>query len=179
MSNSANPCLQHATLPCSLLSPGVSNLCPLSWWCHFTISSFVAPFSSCPQSFPALGSFSMSWLFASGGQSMRLIKLGRTSFQWSFSSRMTQQSENSRVLHASHWGAEITPLDWDSHTVQTWRRHFTGESHEWVQVLKFKMQFYLWIKLMSPNVMIHIEIFILIQFTNNAIQITWILSVYA
>ena len=114
MSNSANPCLQHATLPCSSLSPGVSsNLRPLSRWCHPTISFFVAPVSSCPQSFPTLGSFSMSWLFVSSGQSMRLIKLGRTSFQWSFSSRMTQQSENSRVLHASHWEGEVTPLDWD------------------------------------------------------------------
>ena len=52
-----------------LLSPWVcSNSCPLSWWCHPTISSSVATFYSCPQSFPASGSFPMSWLFASGGQ---------------------------------------------------------------------------------------------------------------
>ena len=43
--------------------------CPLSCWCHPTISSFVVPFS-CPQSFPAAGSFPTSWLFASGGQSI-------------------------------------------------------------------------------------------------------------
>ena len=49
--------LQHARLPCSSSSPGVcSNSCPLSWWCHPTISSFVALFS-CPQSFPASPSF--------------------------------------------------------------------------------------------------------------------------
>ena len=43
--------LQHARLPCPSLSPGVcSHLSPLTWWCHPTISSFVAPFSSCPQS---------------------------------------------------------------------------------------------------------------------------------
>ena len=42
------------------------NLCPLSWWCHSAISSSVVPFSSYPQSFPALGSFPMSWLFVSG-----------------------------------------------------------------------------------------------------------------
>ena len=45
-----------------------SNSCSLSWWCHPTISSSVFPFSSCLQSFPASGSFSMSRLFASGGQ---------------------------------------------------------------------------------------------------------------
>ena len=50
-------------LPCPSLSPGVySNSCPLSRWYHPTISSFVAPFSFCPQSFPALGLFPMSML---------------------------------------------------------------------------------------------------------------------
>ena len=62
--------LQHARLPCPLLSPGVcSNSCPLIWWYYPTILSSVAPFSSFPQSFPASGSFPMSQLFASGGQS--------------------------------------------------------------------------------------------------------------
>ena len=61
--------LQHARLPCP--SPRVcSNPCPLSWWCYPTISSSVASFSSCPQSFPSLGSFLMSVLFTSGGQSI-------------------------------------------------------------------------------------------------------------
>ena len=56
-------------LPCPLLSPGVcSNSCPLSQWCHSTISSTVSPFSSCPQFFPASGSFAASRLFTSGGQ---------------------------------------------------------------------------------------------------------------
>ena len=60
----------HARLPCPSPSPGAwSNSCPLSWWCHPTISSSVIPFSSCLQSFPASGSFLMSWLFTSGGQS--------------------------------------------------------------------------------------------------------------
>ena len=63
--------LQHARLPCPSPSPGVcSNSCPLSWWCYPTISSSVVPFSSCLQSFLALGSFKMSWLFTSGGQSI-------------------------------------------------------------------------------------------------------------
>ena len=62
---------QHARPPCPWLTPRVyPNLCPLSWWCHPTISSSVIPFSSCPQSFPASESFQMSQLFASGGQSI-------------------------------------------------------------------------------------------------------------
>ena len=61
--------LQHTRLPCPSPSSGAcSNSCPLSRWCHPTISSSVTPFSSCLQSFPALGSFPMSWLFASSGQ---------------------------------------------------------------------------------------------------------------
>ena len=63
--------LQHTRLPCSSPSPSVcSNSYPMSWWCHPTISSSVIPFSSCLQSFPATGFFSMSQLFASGGQSI-------------------------------------------------------------------------------------------------------------
>ena len=55
----------------SFTSPGIcSNSCPLSRWCHPTISSSVIPFSSRLQSFPASGSFSMSWLFPSGGLSI-------------------------------------------------------------------------------------------------------------
>ena len=62
--------LQHARLPCPSPSPQVcSDSCPLSQWCHPTISSFVVPFSSCLQSFPTSGSFPMSQLFASDGQS--------------------------------------------------------------------------------------------------------------
>ena len=61
--------MQYSRLPCPSPSPGVcSNLCPLSQWCYPTISFSVVPFSSCPQSFPASGSFPMSWLFSSGGQ---------------------------------------------------------------------------------------------------------------
>ena len=57
---------QHTTLSCPSPSPGVcSHSCPLSWWCHPTISFSVTPFSSGPQSFPASGSFPMSQLFAS------------------------------------------------------------------------------------------------------------------
>ena len=66
--------LQHARLPCPSLFPRVcSNSCPLNPWCRLTISSSVAPFSSCPQSFPASGSFPLSQLLTSGGQSIRAL----------------------------------------------------------------------------------------------------------
>ena len=62
---------QHARLPHPSPSPGLcSNSCPLSLWCHPTISSSVAPFSSCSDSFPVSGSISVSQLFATGGQSI-------------------------------------------------------------------------------------------------------------
>ena len=62
---------QHARPPCPSPTPRVHpNPCPSSQWCHPTISSSVIPFSSCPQSFPASGSFQMSRLFSSGGQSI-------------------------------------------------------------------------------------------------------------
>ena len=62
--------LQHARLPCSSPSPGAcSNSCPLSRWCHPTLSSSAALFF-CPQSFPASRSFPMSQLFESGGQNI-------------------------------------------------------------------------------------------------------------
>ena len=63
--------LQHARPPCPSQTPGVhSNSCPSSWWLHPAISSSVTPFSSCPQSLPASGSFPKSQLFAWGGQSI-------------------------------------------------------------------------------------------------------------
>ena len=61
---------QHGRPPCPSPTPGVySNSCPSSRWCHPAISSSVVPFSSCPQSLPASGSFPMSQRFAWGGQS--------------------------------------------------------------------------------------------------------------
>ena len=76
-SSVAQPCLtllshglQHARPPCPSPTPGAYlNSCPLSRWCHPTISSSVVPASSCLQSFPASGSFQMSQFFTSGGQS--------------------------------------------------------------------------------------------------------------
>ena len=73
MSDSLQPHrLQHDSLPCSSPSPGAySNTCPSSRWCHPTISFSVVPFS-CPQFFPASGSFPMNQFFALGGQSIRV-----------------------------------------------------------------------------------------------------------
>ena len=72
VSNSLRPHeSQHARPPCPSPTPRVcSNSCPLSQWCHPAISSSVVPFSSCPQSLPASGSFPMSQLFESGDQSI-------------------------------------------------------------------------------------------------------------
>ena len=72
MSDSLRPHgLQHTRPPCPSPTPGVcSNSCPLSWWCHPTISCSVVPFSSCLQSFLASESFQMSQFLTSGGQSI-------------------------------------------------------------------------------------------------------------
>ena len=71
--------LQHTRLLCPSPSPGAcSNSCPLSWWYHPTISSFVIPFSSCLQSFPASESFLLSQLFFS----FSIIVLPMTSQDW-------------------------------------------------------------------------------------------------
>ena len=75
MSNSLQPhALQHARPPCLSPTPGTcSNSCPLSQWCHPSISSSVSPFSSYLQSFPTSGSFQMSQFFASGGQRIGVL----------------------------------------------------------------------------------------------------------
>ena len=76
--------LQHARLPCFSLFPRVcSDSCPLSWWCHPTISSSVAPFSSYPQSFPESGSFPM-FSFSNQVANVLELQLQHQSFQWIF-----------------------------------------------------------------------------------------------
>ena len=87
MSDSLRPHgLQHARLPCPPVSPGVcSNSCALSWWCCLTISSSVTLFSFCLQSFPASGSFPMSWLI-------------RWPKYWSFSFSISPSNEYSGLI---------------------------------------------------------------------------------
>ena len=94
---------QHARPPCPSPTPGVhSNLCPSSWWCHPAISYSVVPFSSCPQSLPASGSFPMSQLFARGGQSTGVSALAsflpKNTQDWSPSERTGWISLQSKGL---------------------------------------------------------------------------------
>ena len=73
--------LQHARLPCPSSTPRAdSNSCPLSQWCHSTISSSVSPLSSCLQSYPALGSFQMSQFFTSSGKNIGASASASASF---------------------------------------------------------------------------------------------------
>ena len=70
----------HSVMSHTSPSPGVcSNFCPLNWWCYPTVSSSATPFSTCLQSFPALGSFPMSQLFTLGGQSIATSASGPSS----------------------------------------------------------------------------------------------------
>ena len=96
MSNSLRPHeLQHARPPCPSPSPEVySNSCPSSRWCQPAISSSVIPFSSCPQSLPASGSFPMSQLFAWGGHKY-----------WTFSPQLiiTKSFGIQSLFHCSHF----------------------------------------------------------------------------
>ena len=83
---------QHARPPCPSPTPGVyPDPCPLCWWCHATISSSIVPFFSRPQSFPTSGSFQMSQLSASGGQSIG-----------------DSASTSVRPMNTQDW----SPLDW-------------------------------------------------------------------
>ena len=121
--------LQHARLPCSSLFPrACSNSCPLSRWCHPTISSSIIPFSFCLQSFPASGSFPMSQLFASGSQTIGAsasvlpmtiqgwFPLGWTGLISLLSKRLSRVFSNTTVRKHQFFGAqpilceELTPI---------------------------------------------------------------------
>ena len=108
------------------------NSCPLSQWCHTTISSSVVPFASCPQSFPASGSFQMSQLIASGGQSIGVSastsvllmntqdwsSLGRTGWIFLLSKRLSRILSNTTVQKHQFFGAPLSLLS-NSH-IHTW-----------------------------------------------------------
>ena len=123
--------LQHARLLCPLLSPGVcSNSCLLSQWCPLTISSSVAPFSSCSQSFPASGSFPTSWIFTSGGQSIGAsasvllvnilgwFHLGLT-YLISWLSKWLSRVFSSTTVQ-KHQFLDVQPSSWSSCHIHTW-----------------------------------------------------------
>ena len=124
---------QHARPPCPSPTPGVyPNSCPLSPWCHPTISSSVVPFSSYPQSFPASRSFPMSQLFASGGQSIGVSALasflpkntqGWSPLEWTGwislqSKGLSRVFSNTTVQKHHFFGAQIS-LQSNSH-IHTW-----------------------------------------------------------
>ena len=123
--------LQHSRLPCPSPSPRVcSNSCPLSHWCHPSISTSVAPFSSCPQSFPTSGSFPVSQLFKSGGQSIGAsasasvlptniqdwFPLGLTGLIPLLSKKLSRDFFNTTVQKHQFFGAQ--PSLWSSSNMQ-------------------------------------------------------------
>ena len=134
MSDSLRPHeLQHARPPCPSPTPRVySNSCPLSQWCHPAISSSVVSFSSCPQSFPASGSFPMSQLSASGGQStgvsasasvlpmntQDLTPLGWTGWISLQSKGLSRVFSNNTVQKHQFFGAQLSSQS-NSH-IHTW-----------------------------------------------------------
>ena len=128
--------LQHARLPCPSPTPGAcSNSCPLSQWCHPTISPSVVPFSSCLQSFPASRPFPMSQVFTSGGQStgvtvsasvlprniQDLFPLGLTGLISLQSKRLSRVFSNTTVLTYSsfcHWNHGKVKVIWEASQVE-------------------------------------------------------------
>ena len=123
--------LQHARLPCPSPSPGAcSNSCPLSWWCHPTISFSVVPISSCLQCLPASGSFLMSQLFISGGQSIGVsasasvlpiniqdwFPLGWT--DWIF--LQSKELSKSLLQHQTHQFFSAQLSLWSNSHIHTW-----------------------------------------------------------
>ena len=125
--------MQHATLPCPWSSPRVcSNSCPLSWWCHPTISSSLISFSSCLRSFPASGSFPVSQLFASGGKSVRAsasasvlpmniqgwFPLGLTGLIFLLSKGLSRVFSNTTVWKHQFFGTQSSL--WSNSHIYTW-----------------------------------------------------------
>jgi len=116
--------LKHTKIPCPSPTPeGCSNPCPLSQWCHPTISFSVVLFSSCFQSFPASGSFLMSWLFASGGKywSLRIKQKDAGKWMWDVRRQLGRYQEISWLCLIFTWGINTTEAQKNSpaQTVQT------------------------------------------------------------
>ena len=124
---------QHTRPPCLSPTPQIySNSSPLSWWCHPNISSSVVPFSSCPQSFLASGSFQMSQLFPSGGQSIGVSAstsvlpintqdcspLGWTSWISLLSKGLSRVFSNTTVQKHQFFGTQLSL--WSNSHSHTW-----------------------------------------------------------
>ena len=125
---------QHASPPCLSPTPGVNpNPCPLSQWCHPAMSSSVVPFSSRPESLPALGSFPMSQLFAWCGQSIGVSAsasvlpmstqdwspLGWTGWISLQSKGLSRLFANTTVQKHQFFGAQLSSLSIHGH----WKNH--------------------------------------------------------
>ena len=150
MSNSLEPHgLQHSRLPCPSPTPrACSNSCPSSQWCHPTISSSVAPFSSCLQSFPASGSFPISQFFTSGGQIIQVsalasvlpmniqncFPLGLTSWISLQSKRLSRVFSNTTVQKHQFFGAQASL--WSNSHIHTWLLEKTIVLNRWTFVGK-------------------------------------------
>ena len=163
MSNSLQPHeLQHARPPCPSPTPGVyPNSCPSSRWCHPAISSSVTPFSSCPQSLPASGSFPMSQLFAWGGQSIGVSASsispsnehpGLISFRMDWLDLLTVQGTLKSLLqhHSSKLGLPKGEAIWAG----LWRVNGSLVQIRWSIPLSKKEDWnlYLW-GVLSPNLL--------------------------
>ena len=123
--------LQYARPPCPSPAPGVHpNPCPLSRWCHTTISSSVAPFSFCPRSFAASGSFPVSQLFSSAGQRIGALAsvlqvniqdwfpLGLTGLISLLSKELSRVFSSSKGQKHQFFGAQ--PSLWCTSNICTW-----------------------------------------------------------
>ena len=159
---------QHTRPPCPSPPPGVHpNSCPSSRWCHPVISSSVIPFSSCPQSLPASGSFPMSQLFAWGGQSIGSFSFsirpfnehpGLSSFgmdwldllavQGTLKSLLQHHSSKASILrHSAFFTVQLLhPYMTTGETIALTRRTFVGK----VMSLLFNMLFRL-VTLLNNN----------------------------
>ena len=117
--------LQHSRPPCPSPTPGVyPNSCPSSQWCHPTISSSGVPFSSCPQCFPASGSFLMSQFVASNGQSIgvsgstSVLPIGWTGWISLQFKRLSRVFSNNTVQKHQFFGAQ--PSSQSNSHIHTW-----------------------------------------------------------
>ena len=150
MSDSLRPYGLHAArLPCLSPTPGAcSNLCPLSWWCHPTSSSFVVLYSFCLQSFPASGSFPVSEFFSSGGHSIGVsasatvlpmniedwFPLGLTSLISLQSKGLWRVFSNTTVQKQQFFGAQHSL--WSNFHIHTWLLEKTIALTRWTFVGK-------------------------------------------
>ena len=141
--------LQHARPSCSSPTPGIySNSCPLSQWCHPTISSSVIPFSSLLQSFPASGSLQTNQFFTSGGQSIEFsasslvlpmniqdwFPLGWTSVNSLQSKGLSRVFSNTTVQKHQLFSSQ--PSSWSNSRIHIWLQEKTIAFSVWTFVGK-------------------------------------------